>query len=138
MNRIMKSFLWTGTDVVHGGKCIVEWSRLQLPLVLAGLGITDIKLWGRVLQTYWLWLEDTQPTLPWVAIQGKTDATVVAFFRASTRWSLGDRETINRDGNLSMGTRYPPGTRPDGYGYGDDFLPVGGTRTRSEPRWVHD
>jgi hypothetical protein len=31
-----------------------------------------------------------------------------------------------------------PDTRPDGYGYGDDFLPVGGTRTRSESRRVRD
>jgi hypothetical protein len=129
-----------GTDVVHGGKCIVEWSRLQRPLALADLGITDIKLWGRVLQTCWLWLEDTQPALPWVAIQGKTDATVVAFFRASTRWSLGDRETINRDGNLSMGTRYPPGTGmgtifyswvtpipdPNRDGYGTDIFSIRG------------
>jgi hypothetical protein len=37
-----------------------------------------------------------------------------------------------RDGNSGMGTRYPLGTRPDGYGYGDDFLPVGGTRTQIE------
>jgi hypothetical protein len=36
----------------------------------------------------------------------------------------------HRDGNLGMGTR------PDGAGYGDDFLPVGGTRTRPEPRPV--
>jgi hypothetical protein len=43
-----------------------------------------------------------------------------------------------RDGNSGMGTRYLPGTRPDGYGYGDDFLPMGGTRTRPEPRWVRD
>jgi hypothetical protein len=33
------------------------------------------------------------------------------------------------DGNSGTGTRYPSGTRPDGYGYGDDFLPAGGTRT---------
>jgi hypothetical protein len=36
-----------------------------------------------------------------------------------------------RDGNLGTGTRYPPDTRPDGYG--DDFLPTGGTRTRPDP-----
>jgi hypothetical protein len=29
-----------------------------------------------------------------------------------------------------------PGTRPDKVGYGDDFLTVGDTRTRPEPRWV--
>jgi hypothetical protein len=28
------------------------------------------------------------------------------------------------------------GTQPDGAGYGDDFLPVGGTCTRPEPRRV--
>jgi hypothetical protein len=43
---------------------------------------------------------------------------------------------IGRDGISGMGTRYPLGTRPDGYGYGDDFLPVGGTHTRPESRWV--
>jgi hypothetical protein len=42
----------------------------------------------------------------------------------------------NRDGKLGTGTRYPPGTRPNGVGYGDDFLPVGGTRIRPEPRQV--
>jgi hypothetical protein len=41
-----------------------------------------------------------------------------------------------RDGNLGTGTRYPPDTRPDGYG--DDFLPTGGTRTRPESRRVQD
>jgi hypothetical protein len=29
-----------------------------------------------------------------------------------------------------------PGIWPNGVGYGDDFLPAGGTRTRLEPRWV--
>jgi hypothetical protein len=27
---------------------------------------------------------------------------------------------------------------PDRYGYGDNFLPVGGIRTRPEPRWVRN
>jgi hypothetical protein len=44
----------------------------------------------------------------------------------------------SRDGNLGTGTRYLLGTRPDGYGYEDDFLPAGGTRTRLELRQVRD
>jgi hypothetical protein len=40
--------------------------------------------------------------------------------------------TEPRDGNLGTGTR------PDGYEDGDDFLPVGGTRTRPESRRVRD
>jgi hypothetical protein len=30
-----------------------------------------------------------------------------------------------RDGNSGPGTRYPPGTRPDGAGHGSHFSPVG-------------
>jgi hypothetical protein len=37
-----------------------------------------------------------------------------------------------RDGNSGTDTQ------PDGYGYGDDFLPVGGTRIRPESRRVWD
>jgi hypothetical protein len=37
-----------------------------------------------------------------------------------------------RDGNSGTGTR------PNGYGYGDDFLPTGDTRTRPELRQVRD
>jgi hypothetical protein len=39
-----------------------------------------------------------------------------------------------RDGNSGTGNQYSMGTRPDGYEY--DFLPVGKTRTRPEPRRV--
>jgi hypothetical protein len=39
---------------------------------------------------------------------------------------------VVRDGNSSMGTR------PDGYGYEDNFLLVGGTRIRPESRRVRD
>jgi hypothetical protein len=43
---------------------------------------------------------------------------------------------IYRDGNS---VRVPDTCRvPDGYGYGDDFLSVGVTRTRPEPRRVRD
>jgi hypothetical protein len=41
-----------------------------------------------------------------------------------------------RDDNSGMDTRYPLGTRPDGYS--DDLLPVGDTRTRPELRRVQD
>jgi hypothetical protein len=37
------------------------------------------------------------------------------------------RPRPSRDDNSGMGTRYPLGTRPDGYG--DDFLSAGGTCT---------
>jgi hypothetical protein len=82
------------TDVVHDGKCIVAWCRVQRPLPLGGLGVVDLKVRCQVLQIHWLWLEHTQLDLPWVAIRGKTNATVAAFFRASTCWLLGDGNSI--------------------------------------------
>jgi hypothetical protein len=47
-------------------------------------------------------------------------------------------ELTNRDGNSGTGTRYPSDTRHDGYGYRDNILPAGGTRTRPESRQVQD
>jgi hypothetical protein len=44
MTKIFKSFLWTGTEIVNGGKCPVAWSHVQRPLQLGVLGIMDFKL----------------------------------------------------------------------------------------------
>jgi hypothetical protein len=44
LQKIMKAFLWTGTKVVSAGKCVVAWSRVQRPLALGRLGITDLRL----------------------------------------------------------------------------------------------
>jgi hypothetical protein len=49
-----------------------------------------------------------------------------------------DHYCLIRDGNSDTGTCYPPSTRLDGYGYGDDFVPTGGTCTRPELRRVRD
>jgi hypothetical protein len=59
----------------------------------------------------------------------------VALFFANMH-DLPNAMNAARDGNSGTGTRYPSDTRPDGYG--DDFLPVGGTCTRPESRRVRD
>jgi hypothetical protein len=38
----MKAFLWTGGDVVQGGKCLVAWNKFQRPTDLGGLRIFDL------------------------------------------------------------------------------------------------
>jgi hypothetical protein len=43
-----------------------------------------------------------------------------------------------RDGNSGTDIEYPLGIRSDGDRYEYDFLPVGGTRTRPEPRRVRE
>jgi hypothetical protein len=40
--------------------------------------------------------------------------------------------SVVRDDNSGTDTRYPSGTQPDGYEYGDNFLHAGGIRIRLE------
>jgi hypothetical protein len=44
MNKLMKGFLWSGTEVVQKGKSLVAWSKVQGPLVLGGLGVLDLQV----------------------------------------------------------------------------------------------
>lgn len=55
----MKAFLWSGTDVVSGGKCAVAWPLVQPPLHLGGLGVLDLCLFGDALRLRWLWSQRT-------------------------------------------------------------------------------
>jgi hypothetical protein len=48
--KVFKAFLWTGTYVVHGGKCMVAWGRVARSTCLSSLGILDLNLMGRALQ----------------------------------------------------------------------------------------
>jgi hypothetical protein len=41
LERIMKGFLWTGTEMVQNGKCLVAWGKVQHPIRLGGLGLPD-------------------------------------------------------------------------------------------------
>jgi hypothetical protein len=54
--KIMRGFLWAGTEAVQGGKCVVAWNLVQRLLGLGGLGILDLKLMGMSLRLRWLWL----------------------------------------------------------------------------------
>jgi hypothetical protein len=53
--KIMRGFLWTGTEAVHGAKCVVAWNQVQCPLSIGGLGIPDLDQMGMALQFRWLW-----------------------------------------------------------------------------------
>jgi hypothetical protein len=39
MESIMKGFLWNGSEVVQGGKCLVAWAWVQWPRHLGSLGV---------------------------------------------------------------------------------------------------
>jgi hypothetical protein len=90
LEKIMKGFLWSGTDSVQGGKCLVAWGCVQRPLELGGLGILDPKLFGQALRVRWLWLQFADPDHYRSALPCPEDPTTVAFFYASTRVVLGN------------------------------------------------
>jgi hypothetical protein len=88
----MRAFLWSETEVVQGGKCVVAWCRVQRPLHLGGLGIKDIKRLGLSLQMRWLWLQRTNPSRPRHDLPMKDNAMADAFFLASPKCIVGNGE----------------------------------------------
>jgi hypothetical protein len=54
LEKIFKAFLWTGIDVVDGGKCLVAWGWVQQPMHLGGLGVLDLQLMGIAMRVRWL------------------------------------------------------------------------------------
>jgi hypothetical protein len=52
--KVMRGFLSTGTEAVHGAKCAVAWNQVQRPLV-DGLGIHALEKMGTMLQLRWMW-----------------------------------------------------------------------------------
>ena len=89
VNRIIRGFLWAGSDKANGGQCLVNWQRVCRPISLGGLGIRDIQRTGISLRVRWLWLQRTDATRPWSHLHVPHDADASAIFRASTTWQLG-------------------------------------------------
>jgi hypothetical protein len=72
--RIMTAFLWTGTDVLQAGKCLVPWKRVQCPLQLGGLGVLDLMLFGIASRCRWLWLQHMALDRLWSSLQISEDS----------------------------------------------------------------
>jgi hypothetical protein len=90
LQKVLKAFLWTGTDVISGGKCLVAWSQVQWPMHLGRLGVLDLCLMGIALQVRWLWLQRTDAGRPWFPMPLAAVPQTKAFFCASTSFVLGD------------------------------------------------
>jgi hypothetical protein len=83
VESILKGFLWDGSEIVQGGKCLVAWAWLQRPLHLGGLGVLDITHLGRALRTRWLWLQRTDTSRSWASLPCPADLVTKAFFMVS-------------------------------------------------------
>jgi hypothetical protein len=65
LENIMKCILWSVTDSVQGGRCLVTCGCVQRPLELGGFEILDPKIFGQALRQQWLWLQYTDPDQCW-------------------------------------------------------------------------
>jgi hypothetical protein len=90
--KLMRGFLWIGTEVAQGGKCSVAWSQVQRPLLARGLGIPDLEIMGKSLWLRWLWKhKKTQINEGCIhSICRAEDAATSAFFLASIRCMVGN------------------------------------------------
>jgi hypothetical protein len=92
--KIIKAFLWTGSNVVQGGKCLVAWGGVQRPLDLGGLGILDQNHFGMALRGRWLWLRRMDTSRDWGSLTIQEDQATTAFFQASLAVRLGDGTSL--------------------------------------------
>lgn len=93
--KIMKVFLWIGTDALANGKCIVAWSAVQRPLQLGRLGVLDLQLFGNALRLRWLWTQRTRALHdpPRLMIDDLSQA-LTEFFHNSVWIEVGDGTSI--------------------------------------------
>jgi hypothetical protein len=92
LTKLAKAFLWTGTDVVQAGKCLVAWDKIQWPLQLGGLGVLDMEKMGRALRMRWLWHQRVHLDKPWANLPCKEDSITTSFFMASIQCRVGERD----------------------------------------------
>lgn len=94
LEKIMKAFLWSGTEVVSSGKCSVAWAYVQRPLQLGGLGVLDPQRSGQALRLRWIWLRRTRLECSWARLPADEDVSLLAFFNRSVRITLGDGTSV--------------------------------------------
>jgi hypothetical protein len=94
LQKLMTAFLWTGTDMIQGGKCLATWKCVQRPLHLGGFGVLDLKLLGTALHSRWLWLQYMDPDRPWASMNIAEDKQSTTFFFASVRFNLSNGATF--------------------------------------------
>jgi hypothetical protein len=88
--KLMRGFLWTGSNTVQSGKCVVTWGYVQRPLSIGGLGIPYFKLMGLALRLRWLWSDRCNQLPSWGLADSKEDKQARDFFEASINCLVGD------------------------------------------------
>lgn len=94
IDKVRRGFLWEGSEVASGGKCLVSWRTVCRPKELGGLGITNLLAQSRALRMRWLWQSWTDNNKAWTGLELPIDHTVRALFNASVEFLLGNGERI--------------------------------------------
>jgi hypothetical protein len=93
--KIAKTFLWSGSETVQAGKCLLAWDKVQRPLHLGGLGVLDMEKMGTALRLCWLWHQRTDPAKPWANLLCKEDGVTSSFFMSSIQCRVGNGATTH-------------------------------------------
>ena len=92
INKRRRAFLWSGTEKVAGGKCLLAWLGVCRPVELGGLGFMDLQLFGYTLRMRWLWFKKTDANRPWEKLSDVTERMVVELFNASMSVEIGNEQ----------------------------------------------
>lgn len=94
-----RAFFWSGTEAIHGGKCMVAWQRICRPKEFGGLGTLDLRIQGITLRLRWEWLKRTDDSRPWQGLSLTSDRKVQDAFDGLVHWEVGasDRALFWRD-----------------------------------------
>ncbi|WVZ65092.1 hypothetical protein U9M48_014513 [Paspalum notatum var. saurae] len=90
IDRLRRSFLWSGSDCVGHGQSKVAWLSLCRPVEYGGLGITNLSLFGLALRVRWCWLQRTEPEKVWVDLDFSSERAVRDLFRVGSEIIVGN------------------------------------------------
>jgi hypothetical protein len=90
VDKIRRSFIWSGSDSTNGGKCTVAWAKVTRPTNLGGLGATDLATLGYALWLRWEWFARTDPERLDSSFPTKADHILKSMFDASTTVQVGN------------------------------------------------
>lgn len=90
MDKLRRNFLWRSKPDADKGMALVNWSIVCRPKKLGGLGVLDIKRFGRALRLRWQWYAWTDKGRPWSGSEIPCDQDDLALFSASTLVSVGN------------------------------------------------
>jgi hypothetical protein len=94
-DKIRRNFLRKGDEEANGGHCLVNWKTCCTPKKYGGLGIKDLRLYGRALRLRWSWLAWDEAERPWKGMQLPCDSTDLLFFAACTKIKIGNGQTAS-------------------------------------------